>query len=350
MWLMNEVAPRESGMGHKLVKFHVIVHLQEDIILFGSPLEVDTGPNESGHKETKNAAGLTQRNSATFDFQTSTRMDEFLLVDLGMQEIAGKKLWKYHEKPASPSQLVSSPPPDQKTCGTKIHIFKDENNKPCYSIGNTNKEAAVPDQIQWDRDVLKFLLTLQEKVQNWIPKIEVRAEHHRHGTIFRGHPHYRDAHWRDWVMIDWGSAEPEPAIVWCFVVLSGLPKKSKRKARPPGLVHGHCDLVNGVFAVVECGTWLPDAKQPNKSLLFRKLELTLGCRGTGVSRSRKFFLVDVDAIAEACSIIPDVGCNNKCTYLQVKGRGDWVHIFEEWMMETPLPQAFKDARDAQANV
>jgi hypothetical protein len=191
--------------------------------------------------------------------------------------------------------------------------------------------------------VLTFLEALQEKVNPWIPKLEVRCEHQRHGHIFRGHTDYREKHWRDWILVDWGSDEPEPAVIWCFVVLSGIPKQKKRSrsgaAQPVN--HGHCDLVDGVFAVVESATWLEDAKQPKKSLLFRKLELTLGCRGTGVSRKRKFFLVDVNVIAQAAVVIPDVGCQNKCTYFHVKGRHEWVNAFEDWLM-APLPQEYID--------
>ena len=343
MWLMSTVSPRTTGMGHNLTKFHAITHMADDIIVNGVPTEVDTGFDESGHKLTKVAAGMTQRNSSTFDFQTGTRLDEFQLIDLGNLEIAGHKLWRYHDKPATPDKIVKPPPPKQKTCGAMIHVFKDENGKPRYSMGKTRKEALIPSTIDWDADVLEFLEALQEKVKPHIPKLEVRCEHQRHGHIFRGHPHYREKHWRDWILVDWGSNEPEPAVIWCFVVLSGIPKQKKRR-RTGGAVplnHGHCNLVDGVFAVVESATWLEDAKQPQKSMLFRKLELTLGCRGTGVSRRRKFFLVDVDAIAEAAVVIPDVGCANKCTYFHVKGRHDWVNAFEDWLT-APLPQEYLD--------
>jgi hypothetical protein len=37
-------------MGLKLLKFHTILHIWEDIIQFGVPLEFDTSANESMHK------------------------------------------------------------------------------------------------------------------------------------------------------------------------------------------------------------------------------------------------------------------------------------------------------------
>ena len=108
MWLIKKVATRKKGMGLRVCKFHAITHLAHDIILFGVPLEFDTGSNESGHKITKVAAMLTQKNSDTFDFQTSTRLDEFLLIDLALLEMKGKKLWEYFDKPASSNTSPST--------------------------------------------------------------------------------------------------------------------------------------------------------------------------------------------------------------------------------------------------
>jgi hypothetical protein len=62
----------------KLMKFHAIVHMFWDIFLYTVPLEVDTGANESGHKQVKVAAKLTKKNELTFDYQTSKRLQEFM--------------------------------------------------------------------------------------------------------------------------------------------------------------------------------------------------------------------------------------------------------------------------------
>ena len=56
MHVIRKVARRVEGMGLKIFKFHAIVHMALDIILFGVPMEHDTGANESQHKATKVAA------------------------------------------------------------------------------------------------------------------------------------------------------------------------------------------------------------------------------------------------------------------------------------------------------
>ena len=84
---MKNVASRSTGMGLKLMQFHAIVHLLEDMLLYGVPSEFDTGSNESHHKGAKFPAQLTQRKEATFINQTATRLIEFLAIELVMEEI-----------------------------------------------------------------------------------------------------------------------------------------------------------------------------------------------------------------------------------------------------------------------
>ena len=45
MHLAKKVGRRNKGMGMKVAKFHQIVHIADDILNFGVPMEVDTGAN-----------------------------------------------------------------------------------------------------------------------------------------------------------------------------------------------------------------------------------------------------------------------------------------------------------------
>jgi hypothetical protein len=42
MYIIRKVAQQTAGMGLKLLKFHMIVHIWEDILEYGVPLEYDT--------------------------------------------------------------------------------------------------------------------------------------------------------------------------------------------------------------------------------------------------------------------------------------------------------------------
>ena len=96
MYIMKNVAQRMTGMGLKIMKFHSIIHMVEDILLFGVPYEFDTGANESHHKLTKQAAKLTQRNEHTFNYQVAIRMTEFLVLEMAMSEVRDDLcVWEY---------------------------------------------------------------------------------------------------------------------------------------------------------------------------------------------------------------------------------------------------------------
>ena len=72
MHLAKKVGRRSQGMGMKVAKFHQIMHIADDILTFGVPMEVDTGANESGHKPAKKAAMLAQRTEEKFNWTLQT--------------------------------------------------------------------------------------------------------------------------------------------------------------------------------------------------------------------------------------------------------------------------------------
>ena len=222
MHLIKKIVRRSKGMGMRLMKFHAIVHLAWDILLYGVPMEHDTGANESHHKATKVAARLTQKKYNTFEIQTATRMTEFHVIQLAMLELQGRKLYRYYEGFIEPSgDYTTHAPPctgeefptegesgtdgsesssdssDSNesmsvagvfvTKGTKIVVFEDE-------YGDANIQAISrmqnPTTILWDNDLRDFLFALQGKVADYQESLVIRTEHHRNGQIFRSHPQY----------------------------------------------------------------------------------------------------------------------------------------------------------------
>jgi hypothetical protein len=99
MYLLRKVAPRGEGMGWKIIKFHGITHMVDDIIFLGGPSNVDTEPDEAEHKASKTEAVKTQKRKDKFDKQVSIRLLECHLLDLADAEIDGAaRLWQYFEK------------------------------------------------------------------------------------------------------------------------------------------------------------------------------------------------------------------------------------------------------------
>ena len=104
MYLIENVGRRVEGMGLKITKFHCIMHLADDILNFGAPMEVDRGSNESMHEPEKTAAKLTQKNKESFDIQTAKRLNEVYLLELAKQEMEGNRKWEYHQESLASDQ------------------------------------------------------------------------------------------------------------------------------------------------------------------------------------------------------------------------------------------------------
>lgn len=340
-WLIKKVAPRKTGMGLNLMKFHAILHILFDTLLYGVPMEIDTGANESGHKVVKHAARSTQKNDDSFDIQTATRITQYHILDLAMEELSGRKLWRYYTKPETTLPDPVEVDDNVVTGGTKINIFKeDTTGKACFSLGVGSKAKATRPAEDWDMDVVPFLSKCQEKLRaragSGEYKLKILTEQRRNGLIFRGHPSYRgNKHWRDWALIQWGDGDPEPAQIWCFVDLNDFVELDDDEP----VVHGNCQLHQGVFAVVECAKYRNRRNNEPTSHFFEPMVKEMRNAAAGMQPRRKFYLVDTEAIADPCFAIPDVGSEDKRTYFRVKRRDEWVHIFEDWLNE-PNPQEY----------
>ena len=97
LYLLKNVCNQQEGMGFRVMKFHVVTHLADDILMFGVPTNVDTGSNESHHKVTKVAAKLTQKDPTSFEEQTCHRLDDIHLLSLSMEELQGRPLFLYED-------------------------------------------------------------------------------------------------------------------------------------------------------------------------------------------------------------------------------------------------------------
>ena len=274
MYLVKRIARRDVGMGWKLMKFHVIMHMWLDILLYGVPKEVDTGSNESGHKETKVAARMTQKNVTTFDFQTCTRLDEFMLIDLAMAElVTGRSMHRYYVRDEDPEPPAPPPVPPPKTAGAEINIFRGLLGEVVYSIGNGPK-AKLPATRKWDADLLAFMDELQTNLG--ISKLEVRGLHEREGVKFRGTPDYMGKPWRDWAMFDWGGPNSvQPGQIWCFVVINS------RRNTDENLLHGGIIVENGHYAVVESADYSQDRRANSASDIFVPISKEVAETATG---------------------------------------------------------------------
>ena len=206
MRLLKKVADRETTMGWNVVKFHNILHMWEDTLMFGIPLEFDTGSAESGHKKTKTAAKTTQRNQDTFDAQTATRLLEYLVIDMAFEELNGRPLWRYFDGFSHP--ILPEKPQPNCTGGSSIEVSRIAGTDRCsWCILSRVKGK---ENANWNKEVISFLGVLQDLLFEKLGKLKIRTQHKRHGQIFRGNPFYQKTHWRDFVLVDYGPMENSP--------------------------------------------------------------------------------------------------------------------------------------------
>ena len=368
MYIMKCVARRTTGMGLKVMKFHAILHLINDMLLYGVPSEFDTGSNESHHKSSKHAARLTQRKEASFNSQTARRLTEFHCIDLAMEEILYDRcVWEYFHGAEDADLLLSQSESDSfdaemadvahdgddsdteandsdteandsdteaeaknliiQTGGTRIKVFEDEEKEGEVSFRILSRSKTQANTV-WVTEVVEFLNDLQNLVLEHInePFLPILTMHKRGSNTFYGHPNFRSSGpWKDWVLIDWDSYGVLPSHIWCFVELSNMPKGNQK------LQFGGITLQDDVYAVVEVANYNLDIEEATKSDLFTPLVLEVeGFDSEGDVLGRKFYLANTDAFVGPCCVIPDIG-GDPNAYFQVKPRRDWTKEFIQWL-------------------
>jgi hypothetical protein len=267
---------------------------------------------------------LTQKCFETFDQQTSIRGEEVQLLELAEEEIAGRAKWDYALGHDFDDEVAPKKRKAIRTGGARIMCFRDENRE--YSFEFTTdfegKETAVLEQ-----ELIKFVVVLQNKVRTWYPGgLEIRTEHTRHGIKFRAHAKYRGGIWRDWVLVQWNQGDdPLPARIWGYVDLNKLAQNS-------GVKHGgNDDLDPGVYAIVECATYLDENGANSLSNIFTPIKKKVIQRDGFVSKS-VLYLADVETFVAPIAVIPDIG-GDKNAYFVIKNQSQWKENFVEWLDE-----------------
>jgi hypothetical protein len=342
-------------MGFKLVKFHTVLHLAEDISMFGVPMNVDTGSNESHHKVTKVAAKLTQKDPTTFEEQTCNRLDDLHVLDLALQEMQGRALWHYEagvstredatsaeergaekdndatsveERGEDQDDDVAEEDDNKHLGGTLFEVYRDETNQLLARMagGRKNKPSNYPYK---DLEFLSFVHRINGVLGQYTDEgsLYVYSEHRRHGLVFRSHPNFRKkGPWRDWAMVHWGGGHRDlPAKIWGFLKITKLDRFSQR--RLPKHLWGGSQVSNGTFAIIESTTWIGPFDADS---IFRevKLDAVENAQGRTILK-RKFYLVDVETFVEPLVVTENQGSKDR--YFVMTRRSKWAQQFIAWI-------------------
>ena len=320
MYLIKKVGKRSKGMGFNTQKFHQILHMADDIINYGVPLEVDTGANESGHKVTKVAARLTQRNENTFDLQTATRLEEVQLVEMAEQEMLGNASYNYGKIPFRTGSTETTETPNVAVGGVEYIVKWDENREEFFAL-QSHISNGRPTLLE--KDLVDFIGNLQNSVHDYLSHMTLRSYHKRMGHIFRGQSWYRGAVWRDWALVDWGEEGQLPNKLYGFVDLRQLPDGT-------GLQYAEILLQPTIYAVVEIGFFIEDEEKKSLSEIFVPITKQVDEHTGDTVGPMTFYLADVETILKPIAVVPDLGGRTN-DYFLVKEREEWREDFVEFL-------------------
>lgn len=330
MYIIKIVANRSEGMGLKLTKFHAIVHIADDMLNLGVPMEVDTGSNETGHKPTKTAAKLTQKQKKKFEIQTAARLEEVHLLEMAEEEMRGRPVWDYFEGHPNDAEMLDVPAASTKIGGTAYQFFTDDEGiNRCQGVRKINGKYP---EFQMEKTFVDWVIGLKDAVDVHIPDLVVHSKLTRNGTIFHANVSFQGGVWRDWVWIDWGPGYGNlPNKLWGFVDLHGLPPNSNVNY---GGIQG---VKPAMYAIVESTTM--NEEEHSELVLTIETDAYLNARGKVVNL--RFYLADVDAFVEPAIVVPDIG-GKPNGYLLIHNKQHWREKFEQFLEDSHANSKYKE--------
>jgi hypothetical protein len=351
------LAPRETGQGWDIEKFHDLLHIPLCILLFGSLRGYDTGSAEKNHKcFAKKPAKLTQKRVATFEKQTADRCFEMLVLSRalnGYARVPGCIPEKCYDK-------------DEKAILNYLTLLDDEDEymevdgtatqhhdgatyfllpKPsdCYSLALSGKARKTIPETLWPRAWSDFLTRHYTPIK--IPSTDAERQHNvrvgmregdsisfisefnKQGIRYRAHPNYQSqGAWHDWVEMSWemdddddGNMEEDEAVM-----VDGAAGKVKT-CMAPGQVLMFIVWKNRETEAFhyEALVWAATGVSKKNSVLTRKFEMEQTTDSTPFLR-----IVDADCLGKHVFCFrEDRGDKSTGFALQVLPQKEWADQF-----------------------
>ena len=330
----KSVVNRQDGQGMKIIKFHLSMHIPENIMDFGVTANIDTGPAESNHKKNaKQPSRLTQMRAETFEVATARRYFENVVMDF-----AGASLDKGCAVANQPKRSIVRQNPNLR--GSRYSVCLDilEGQQHPNIVATWDKRTAnvkhYPERyMHWlGRNVLQ-LLGIEHST------IEGCTEHKRNDIIFRGHPAYRgNSSWYDWALFQWASPDDDndgqdlyvPGHIITFLDLT---QAHLDKLVESELVIGD---VPGVYALIESlEEELPAPIENDRIVTIAGKTLTKEQRRQRRHEGRdcrltNILLVTAECIYEPLSAIPNFG-GERGEYIFIRSPETWADRFTEYI-------------------
>ena len=395
--LLRHTINRKEGNGMKTLKFHLMLHLWEDILKFGVPGNTDTEAGESNHKEiAKKTASRTQKRSKLLDWQTAHRYIENLTINM-LHSREFQQSGEVQEERSDGTSLSNLEESEEDSNGTFAgehggwtHCFDEEN---IYLVPKSMQNPAGPTvgsfvdecgKANLFNDLRRFL------TRKVAPHCQPSDYKHtcmfncvkKDGIIYRAAPGRKPTRnlnvgWNDWAYVKWDTPivdmmelektatgalcrrpretgnpviqEPPsgeyllahdniiPAHLLCFVRFAGLKNGEF-------CLHGRT-IRDGLYAVCHAVT----QKQPEfceDSLLIKHVMKDKRNDNFSDQNNMIMYLIPIANIVRPCICVPNIrgpqrqndlhiddAVPNRVDYLLIEPRERWPSIFLEHMKQ-----------------
>ena len=270
---------RQVGNHMKLVKFHMLLHIIDDIERLGSPQNTNGAPCESNFKPQKRESVRTQRRYNLFHEQTALRIHDQMVLSRATQ-------LKSAHLNSQGDRLVG---------GSKFVINYD----PISMEYDLEWSRPVPKKRSYDKRVLKFVYNIFFDT-TIVTQVQCFTEHRINGEIFHGDCSYRgDNEWYDWANILWDSTEngidTQPILGKIHMFIDCR----NHKFHPPITINGLDITGNEIYTVISSLDWKVP-KLMGVSTMFEKGNLDI------VDEEIALYVVPVTAINSTAFAFHDI--------------------------------------------
>lgn len=327
---------QRGGMGSKLIKNHLVLHLHQYVELWGPPNGWDSGPSESHHKtEVKAPSKNTCRHKATFIQQVASRYDELMVLRTAAREF---------DMPRIQAQTLCM---SLDRRGSTFSIGYDMKGIPKM---RWNDQYHADDSNTFPIEVLDFCCSIVCDLIQYPPGTERCingfTEHHRSDGvdkyIFRAHPSYKSSEglqsevWYDWAEFQFDDDNILPCQILCFLEICNLIEAQFS-------VNGVHMEGDGIYAVVRCFQNQPcGIRESHNGVQFPYSNIVQW--GT---LEDSMYLVPVESIMRPIAVVPNIqrlfpdrdDFNKELTYrIDAKGgyfvvlnQDQWADIFSSYL-------------------
>ena len=298
---------RRVGNNMKLVKFHMLLHIVDDIDRLGSPQNTNGGPCEANFKPQKKESVRTQRRARLFHEQMARRIYE--------QQVISRATLSYGRE-------------------ENIHVTDRLVSGARFSLQYNDEDMQY--EVIWSRPASKSRMYKEELIEfvydvffhhEEEEQIQCFTEHKVNGYIFRGDCSYRgEMEWYDWANILWDNVDEENESVAVLGRIHMFVDCRKKTFPETKHVNG-IDIVGGeIYAIISSLTW----NKPRKigvSTLFYKGQME-------THNSKKIYYVipasSLDSTAIAISnVVGENNSENEDDVIVVTPCDEWKYKFED---------------------